>query len=306
MLQQPAALGMGFIVKYSPVGNVLWSAKVQGAGSGEAKMMSCTTGGDDVYAVATYKSQVSVFNADGSLFRALSPPGTNDNAMLIKYAGQSGQVQWIITLDHATGNEYMTAVKTDGYGNVYVSGYHSLTSVQFKGAYPGGYNLTVQTSANDGFLARYRSSGEFVWVMTFGSVGVDRAEAIDVDSSGNIYLGASSVSSVSSSNVVWRNATGDPWKTYPITSDYDIFITRISPTGNYAWMARIFSLSGSDFVKGLAVSRDGGLYVTGYVESSTADTINFHHANEIHNAPHTFFCALQFSKWCISMGYEAV
>ena len=286
ILQQPVVAVMGFIVKYTPSGNALWAAKIQGTDVGPAEMIACTfmttdtQNDEDVYAIGSYKSQsqVTFFNADGTPYRALFPTGTtSDNAFLIKYAGQTGQVEWIVTLDHATGNDYMTAVKTDRNGNIYVTGYYSATPILFKGATAGRYNQTVQTGLSDGYLARYRSNGDFVWVMTFGGNSADRAEAVDIDSAGNIYLGASITSSTNS--VTLKNVTGHTWRTIPVSSNYDTFIARISPTGNYVWMARIYSASAPEYLKGLAVTRDGGLYVAGQMVSSTYYDLNFYHSN---------------------------
>src|SRR3954452_14370463 len=80
-----------------------------------------------------------------------------------------------------------TAVVSDAAGNTYVAGGFQGT-VNFSPT--GRYNLASRGS-RDIFLAKYSPSGALVWADAFGGAGIDLANAVALDSAGNLYLAGS-------------------------------------------------------------------------------------------------------------------
>ena len=85
-----------------------------------------------------------------------------------------------------TGNGSVegSTVTSDPFGNIYVSGYYSSDNMTIG-------SVTLQNlglSFNDGFLAKYDPSGNFLWAERFGGSGNDRGTSIATDKAGNVYL----------------------------------------------------------------------------------------------------------------------
>ncbi|MBI3466202.1 MAG: SBBP repeat-containing protein [Planctomycetes bacterium] len=139
-------------------------------------------------------------------------------------AGQTG----------TTPDDGGTAVTVDVLGNVYVTG-----SV-FVAGDPGN-----NKGVGDVFIAKYSATGQEIWKHQFGGPGDQRGQDIAVDSKGNVYVIGSFTDTL---NFEPGSTVG------PLTSagNYDVFVLKIKPSGEYAWAKR-FGQSGSvwDWVGGI-------------------------------------------------------
>jgi uncharacterized delta-60 repeat protein len=91
---------------------------------------------------------------------------------LVKY-NSAGVEQWSKTWG-GTGSDIARALALDSAGNIYVAGYTSSS-----GLTAGGSDQT---------LVKYNSAGVEQWSKTWGGTGFDRANALALDSAGNIYV----------------------------------------------------------------------------------------------------------------------
>lgn len=163
----------------------------------------------------------------------------NDYAT-IKY-NSSGVQQWVAKYDGpANGGDGATAIAVDASGNVYVTG--------------GSNGIS---SGSDFATVKYNSSGVQQWVARLSGTGnnVDLANAIAVDSSGNVYVTGFTFGSGSFQNytTVKYNSSGNlQWVKY------------YNGTGNNA-----------DFASALALDDLGNVYVTGYSRGSGSSDDDF-------------------------------
>lgn len=159
----------------------------------------------------------------------------------------------------ASGNDRGQSISTDSLGNVYVAGYFRGTTDFNPGT--GVFNKTAVGGA-DIFVQKLDSSGAFLWVKTFGSSSDDMALGVTSDGVGNVYL------------------TGDFRGTidfdpgvgiYNLTSlgDRDVFILKLSSTGNFKWVGRIGD-SNVDGARRILVDNSNDLIISGWF-SGTAD-----------------------------------
>ncbi len=135
--------------------------------------------------------------------------------------------------DSASGNlNQATDIKVDRDGNVYVCG-------SGEKAVPGN---------NDMLVAKFNQFGETLWVRSYGTNGIDDiAQAMAIDSSGNVYLvGATEYSA--------------PW-------DLDITWLKYDPNGNLLW-ARRSMFPDDDVAYDIVIGNQGDVYLCGAVSDT--------------------------------------
>ena len=152
----------------------------------------------------------------------------------IKY-NAAGVLQWVARYNGPeNSDDRATAIAVDGLGNVYVTGY----SYDASGTYSDYVTIKYDANGNQLWITRYNGPGNYD----------DRATALAVDGSGNVYVTGSS----------WGSGTYDDYATIK----YDA-------SGNQLWIARYNGpLNYDDCATSLAVDGSGNVYVTGFSYSS--------------------------------------
>jgi hypothetical protein len=199
-------------IKYYPNGDTAWVRSYNGP----------TDSDDDAEAIAA--------DGSGNVYVTGSSPGsgTSDDYTTIKYY-PNGDTAWVRRYDGPAGSaDWGRAIAVDGSGNVYVTG-----------ASPGnGTEVDFAT-------LKYYPDGDTAWVRRYNGPGnsYDRAYAVAVDGSGNVYVTGESVGS----------GTG-----------YDYVTIKYYPDGDSAWLRRYNGpVDADDYPQGLAVDLSGNVYVTG-------------------------------------------
>ena len=106
-------------------------------------------------------------------------------------------------------NDYANGVATDSSGNVYVTG-----------GTKGGLDGNTSAGNTDLFVVKYNSSGTKQWTKQLGSSGLDSANGITIDSSGNVY-----VTGVTFGGLDWNTSAGAN----------DLFVVKYNSSGTKEW-----------------------------------------------------------------------
>jgi hypothetical protein len=171
---------------------------------------------------------------------------SGDSDIFIMKYSPLGVLQWSKRIG---GSSYDKAysVAVDSSGNVIVTGY-------FGGTADFGGGTLTSAGFYDIFLAKYSSSGGYLWSKSFGSTTIDIGYGLTVDSTNNIIL------------VGFFQATvdfGGGLLTSAGTSD--IIVAKYSSAGTHLW-SESFGSTGDDVAYGVAVdsSDSDNVLVTGY------------------------------------------
>jgi hypothetical protein len=318
------------IVAYNPAGNQLWSARYDGPSGGhEYSTDIAIDSSGNVYVtgwspgttntspwaadyatiaydsvgnqlwVARYNSQFSMndyatsmaLGSSGNVYVTGYSQGSNTQYDYATVAYDSnGNELWVRRYDSPTGSSaHSNAIAVDSSGNVYVTGWSP---------YPSAL-VDITTIA-------YDSNGTELWLARYDGPlnGVDKGNAIAVDSSGNIYVtGTSSdtpftkdndyvtVAYDSGGNELWATryngpedlsdipcaiavdpsgnvyVTGKSYGTYGGVTEYDYATVAYSSAGNELWVRR-YNGPGNirDEANDIAIDLAGNVYVTGHTQ----------------------------------------
>jgi hypothetical protein len=154
-------------------------------------------------------------------------------------------------------------IAVDGSGNAYVTGNTWSTDFPTENPYMNDLN-----GVQDAFVTKLSSSGSSLIYSTYlgGGDYWDEGYGIAVDSSGNAYV----TGHTSSTDFPTKN----PYMTDPGDSDTDVFITKLSASGNSLIYSTYLGGNNDDQGKGIAVDSSGGAYVIGYTLSPDFPTKN--------------------------------
>jgi len=161
-------------------------------------------------------------------------PASGYDYATIKY-NSAGTRQWVARYDGpAHANDYANAIAVDGSGNVYVTG----------GS--GGSGVGCVPACDDYATIKYNSSGRQQWVARYNGSGngSDDAQAIAIDSSGNVYV------------------TGISWGGSGTFDDYAT--VKYDTSGTQQWAARYNGPGNSEDVgRAIAVDASGNVMSPG-------------------------------------------
>lgn len=165
----------------------------------------------------------------------------------------SGHVQWYKFFGGSI-NDSLVNVHVDSDDNVYVVAYAfgAFTNLGCSPvhAYVGG--------DIDGFIAKLDTNGNVTWCTYFGSSSNDYAWAIDVDSSGNVYVGGESYSG-------WHADFNHVIGTNKTANGYQGYIVKFDSSGAYVWhrFLSTYSVYGLDEIGGYLYTIKKGLFYSG-------------------------------------------
>jgi uncharacterized delta-60 repeat protein len=204
-----AGINEGVLAKYNSGGTIQWQKNIDGTN-------------DDRL------SAVNVDSSDNVYFAGLTVPATRSNALLTKY-NSSGTLQWQRTLGGAE-NERWNSISFDSSDNVYVL----------------GSSNTAGAGGNEILFAKYNTSGTLQWQRILGGTGTDSGAALEVSSSGNVYVCGNTNSEGLGSN--------------------EAILAKYNTSGTLQWQ-RILGGTGQDDARAIVIDSDENLYIAGNTAS---------------------------------------
>lgn len=143
-----------------------------------------------------------------------------------------------ITIDEGTD------VAVDAAGNTYVTGYFT-TNANF------GSGSVTSAGVDDVFLAKLDPAGIYLWAVSGGGAGSDRALSVKADAAGNSYVTGYFYGTASFGSYTINSAGAQ-----------DVFIAKYNSAGTCLW-AKSAGGTGSDIGNGITVDASGNVIVTG-------------------------------------------
>lgn len=156
-------------------------------------------------------------------------------------------------------NSFDIAIANDG--SCYIVGTTESIDFPIKNAYQNNFGGGYE----DVFVAKFSTSGLLLWSTYLGgSNGFENGFSIAVTEDGSCYV----TGETQSSNFPTKNAYDSDYN----GGNFDSFIVKFSSNGWLRW-STFLGGSNNDVGKGIAVTRDGSCYVTGWTGSNDFPTL---------------------------------
>lgn len=211
-----------FVAQYDPNGNRRWVTQFGVPGVAD-RGYSIAVDGTDVYIGGYTKGSLG---------------GTNegDKDVFVARFGSDGRQAWVRQAGSAGEDKGMAVAVSNG--------------AVYLGGMTGGA-LGTPAGGIDGFVARYSTAGDPVWMRQYGTAASDEVWALAADPAGGVYLTG--------------YTAGDFAGT--LNGDKDIIVARADADGVLTWRDQ-FGTSGNDKGAAIAVNRSGELYVGGFTDGA--------------------------------------
>ncbi len=245
----------GFVNKYDAAGNLTWSIAIGGVNKDVVYGVN-TDAAKNVY-VTGYFSNTVDFDPSAATYTLTSNGGRD--IFLAKY-DSSGNFRWAFNM----GGTISTAYEEGGQ-DIVIAGPNIYLTGNFEGTAdfdPIGTNTLTSNGSLDIFVAKYDTSGAYIWAFGVGSsTKHDYSYGIDLDAAENVYITGGFEETVdfdpSGSSATLVSAS---------VNAQDIFVAKYSSAGAYQWAFRVGGNTGvDDHAFDIEVTAGGDFYICGEV-----------------------------------------
>lgn len=232
-----------FIAKYSPSGSLIWKYTI--GGNTELLLGMRVDDAGNAYIIGNYYSSVTAFGLGSN--NSVFANGAAD-AFIVKY-NSGGQLRFIKSIGGNATDSFDDLEVDNNTGDIYLGGYFNSSQMDFD---PGAGQVVLLNTTPVGvnanpFIAKYDSSGNYIWAFNFKNMGSGHISALSLDASGRLvaggyFTGTMVVDSVNTTinasaggidNVIMRFSSAgtydNGWTFGGISSDY---LTNLVTTGN--------------------------------------------------------------------------
>jgi len=241
-----------FVLKLGSTGNTLLYSTYLGGSDYDAGWGVAVDSGGIAYVVGSTRSSGFPTTAD-----AYDRSHNQGRDIFVTKMNPTGSALLYSTFIGGGSDDYGNAIAVDGSGNAYITGMtastnYPTTSTAYDKSSNGDWDLCLTKLAADG--------GSLVYSTYIGGSKAEDAQSIAVDAKGAAYLTGRTLSS-----------------DYPVTAGaydrsyngslYDVFVTKVLPSGGGLAYSTFLGGGYSDMGTGIAVDVDGNSYVGGTVSS---------------------------------------
>jgi hypothetical protein len=243
-----------FVFKLDKNGNLLW-IKGYPIGGVVYHMLPSIDGNNNIYLSSDIVDPANKVLTFGSV----STPQPESEATVLAKLDPDGSTKWVKTYGAETGDptsiSWPVDIRTDNAGNSYMWGWCE-TNASF------GSTILVNPlgSSMSYYLAKINTSGDVVWAKAIyeKNYGFNYGDLLDLDNSGNIYVGGHFKAEIKIGNNSYFPAGAN-----------DFFVVKYTNDGNYLWMKSIPN-DMTQIINGMSVFKDNVLSIGGYAGKNSS------------------------------------
>lgn len=246
--------GDAFVAKFTSSGNLLW-ATYFGGSNNEQGIALATDNSGNIYLAGYTSSTVGI--ATTGAYQSIQ--AGSDDAFIAKFSS-SGSLIWA-SYYGGTGMDRAYALAVDTGNNVYLAG---STRSSSDIATAGSHQASISsTSADEGFIVKFDSSGSRLWGTYYGGNGGDIVRTLGIDPFNNLLVGGQ-VTSASTTGI----ATASAFQSAYAGGMNDGFIAKFTASGALIW-STYYGGSGTDQIRQIIADDSGNIYTAAVTTSSS-------------------------------------
>jgi len=217
-------------------------------------------------------------------------PGTSGSGGLFvaKLNGTGTGVAYVTYFDSPNSiSDQSNAIAVDGPGNAYITGY--TTNPRFP--VTSGVLQSTRPGVQNAFVMKLNASGGIAWSTYLGGSGIDAANAIAVDGSGNAYVAG------------YSNSSDFPATAHACATNQEAFVTALNATGSALVYSTCIAGNGTDAAAAIVVDSQLNMYVAGSTTSTNLRTTNGAFQRSLKGATNLFVAKLVLVKGSYAISY---
>ena len=245
-----------FISKTDSDGHFIWSKALSGTGYSSADAIALDqSGSGNVYSMGEFSGTID-FDPGPDIYNVTSE---RDKSIFILKLNSKGEFIWVKTIT-GSYNETKNPIALDpsGSGDFYITGnFNQTLDID-----PGTEVFTIDVF-EDIFIAKFDSSGHFLWVRTIGSPAstvITKSIAFDPSIDGGVYYTGYFFGTIDFN-------PGEEVYNITATGNNDVFISKLDRYGNFVWAKSMKGKNDGSRAKSTSIvidpSESGGIYTTG-------------------------------------------
>ena len=142
-----------FIAKYTSAGAISWAARIASTGVDQGLGIATDSNGNVLVTGVCSSAAATLYGTGDATSKTLASAG-NRRCFVAKYTS-AGAISWVTQIDSSTGR----AIATDSNGNVFVTGFYSVTVNLYNQDGTTGATLANPSGTTDCFVAKYNPNG---------------------------------------------------------------------------------------------------------------------------------------------------
>jgi hypothetical protein len=240
-----------WMAAYSSQSELLWANKIANANT--ENISSIHLDQNNNLLICGFFTNALDFDPSVGVFELTTFSESNADAFFASYS-TAGELNWAKQIGGASVDNAQD-ITTDYEGNIIITG--NFSDIADFDPSSSTAELTATGSFNDIFLAKYSSTGNYLWSFNLtGSNSPDNGQALGILSDNSIVLGA----------IYQGDLDADPGVgVAPINhaNNYDALLACYDSDGNYLWAGN-YGLNSDDRINSIAIDNSDNIYVGGY------------------------------------------
>lgn len=230
---------LAYSIAYDAFNSTLYCVGTEGTSSQHSLLFKINTSGSVLwknrYAIGSFTALQGVAASTGGFCNAVGYSYQTDYRIIFLQTDSSGITQWQRELNSASSTDQGIDIALDSSNNLYMVG------------------LNGSGNAENIYLVKYDSAGNFVWQRTLTSSGsiVDYGRGISIDSSDNVYI------------IGYSQDVATP----PYVST--LFLAKYNSSGVIQWQRTITTSGSGLYGESIKVDSSNNIYIVGVTNAGS-------------------------------------